>query len=201
MKPWVIPEDVLTGCETSSLDLVTQCLNVPHQQQQSVPQRLKSAPGCVVTNSTFSYSLPILPCSQFNGTRLWRCRITGALFQVLCIIARLCFQYGRHARGIQEILTVFFLPPEVSSTSPPLHTVWKSIASSWVTWWFAKINLRPTESLAPCPSQTPPTPELFLLTLPELCSALPAGNRELPPESHRLTKPDRLRHYLHDRHQ
>lgn len=43
MKPWVIPEDVLTGCETSSLDLVPQRLNVPHQQQQSVPQRLKSA--------------------------------------------------------------------------------------------------------------------------------------------------------------
>lgn len=105
---------------------------------------------CVVTNSTFSYSLPILPCSQFNGTRLWRCRITGALFQVLCIIARLCFQYGRHVRGIQEILTVFFLPPEVSSTSPPLHTVWKSIASSWVTWWFAKINLRPL-ALYPLP--------------------------------------------------
>lgn len=109
MKPWVIPEDVLTGCETSSLDLVTQRLNVPQQQQQSVPQRLKSAPGCVVTNSTFSYSLPILPCSQFNGTRLWRCRITGALFQVLYASSPdFAFSMGGMSGGFRRSWQCFF---------------------------------------------------------------------------------------------
>lgn len=56
---------------------------------------------------------------------------------------------------------------EVCSTPLPLYTVWAEF-SYWVSWGFARITSRPTESHVQWPHRYNPSPEFLLQLLPQL---------------------------------